>query len=165
MLASGDPIGDPEAWPGAIHAFLDEAARHAWVPAVMGCSEQGAEIWCREGGLTALELGDEAIVNVADFTLQGRRCATCGRWSTGSPAGLRGRGPPGRRHPAGGDRRLNRQADAWRGSPTERGFSMALGRVGGTGDEDCVVATATEDGVLRAMLHFVPWGRTASRWT
>ena len=26
MLASGDPIGDPEAWPGAIHAFLDEAA-------------------------------------------------------------------------------------------------------------------------------------------
>ena len=25
MLASGDPIGDPEAWPGAISAFLDEA--------------------------------------------------------------------------------------------------------------------------------------------
>src|SRR5216684_1047091 len=52
MLAGGDPIGDPEAWPGAIHAFLDEAARHAWVPAVMGCGELGAEIWCREGGLT-----------------------------------------------------------------------------------------------------------------
>jgi lysyl-tRNA synthetase class 2 len=51
-----------------------------------------------------------------------------------------------------------RQAGSWRGSPTERGFSMALGRVGGPGDEDCVVATATEDGVLRALLHFVPWG-------
>src|SRR5262249_4160832 len=37
MLASGDPIGDPEAWPGAMHTFLDEAARHAWVPAVIGC--------------------------------------------------------------------------------------------------------------------------------
>src|SRR5260221_3089865 len=73
MLASGDPIGDPEAWPGAISAFLDEAARHAWVPAVIGCSELGAETWCREdGGLTALELGDEAIVNIADFNLQGR---------------------------------------------------------------------------------------------
>ena len=35
---------------------------------------------------------------------------------------------------------------------------MALGRVGGRGDEDCVIATATEDGVLRAILHFVPWG-------
>src|SRR5215468_12452368 len=65
MLASGDPIGDPEAWPGAINAFLDEAARHAWAPAAMGCSELGAEIWCREGGgLTALELGDEAVVEV-----------------------------------------------------------------------------------------------------
>jgi lysyl-tRNA synthetase class 2 len=50
------------------------------------------------------------------------------------------------------------QAESWRGSPTERGFSMALGRVGGPGDEDCVLATATEDGVLRALLHFVPWG-------
>ena len=35
---------------------------------------------------------------------------------------------------------------------------MALGRVGGPGDEDCVVATATENGALRALLHFVPWG-------
>ena len=72
MLAGGDPLGDPEAWPGAIHAFLDEAARHAWVPAVMGCGEHAAEVWCREGELTALELGDEAIVEVADFSLKGR---------------------------------------------------------------------------------------------
>ncbi len=72
MLAGGDPLGDPEAWPGAIHEFLDEAARHAWVPAVMGCGELAAEVWCREGGLTALELGDEAIVEVAEFSLKGR---------------------------------------------------------------------------------------------
>ena len=51
-----------------------------------------------------------------------------------------------------------RQADSWRGNPTERGFSMALGRVGGREDGRCVIATATQDGVLRAMLHFVPWG-------
>jgi len=67
MLAGGDPLGDPEAWPGAIHAFLDEAARHAWVPAVMGCGELAAEVWCREGELTALELGDEfGLVTYAD---------------------------------------------------------------------------------------------------
>jgi lysyl-tRNA synthetase class 2 len=51
-----------------------------------------------------------------------------------------------------------RQAGSWRGSPTERGFSMALGRMGAPGDEHCVIATATENGVLRAVLHFVPWG-------
>ena len=98
MLASGDPIGDPEAWPGAMHAFLDEAARHAWVPAVMGCGELGAEIWCREGELTALELGDEAIVDVADFSLQGRACATSARWWRGWPAGIRCGHPAGRGH-------------------------------------------------------------------
>jgi lysyl-tRNA synthetase, class II len=160
MLASGDPIGDPEAWPGAINAFLDEAARHAWVPAVLGCSELGAETWCREGdGLTALELGDEAIVNVADFTLQGRSMRNVRQMVTrvckhGYVAEVRRVGDI----PRDEIKRLNRQADSWRGNPTERGFSMALGRVGAVGDDDCVIATATEDGVLRAILHFVPWG-------
>ena len=159
MLASGDPIGDPEAWPGAIHAFLDEAARHAWVPAVLGCSELGAETWCREGALTALELGDEAVVNVADFTLQGRSMRNVRQMVTrvgrhAYVAEIRRAGEIGRVEID----RMIRQADSWRGNPTERGFSMALGRVGSPGDEACVIATATEDGVLRAMLNFVPWG-------
>jgi lysyl-tRNA synthetase, class II len=160
MLASGDPIGDPEAWPGAINAFLDEADRHAWVPAVLGCSELGAETWCREGGgLTALELGDEAVVNVAEFTLQGRSMKNVRQMVTrvcrnGYVAEIRRGGDI----PRAEINRMIRQADSWRGSPTERGFSMALGRVGAPGDEDCVIATATKDGVLRAILHFVPWG-------
>jgi lysyl-tRNA synthetase, class II len=159
MLASGDPLGDPEAWPGAIHAFLDEASRHAWVPAVVGCGELAAEVWCREGGLTALELGDEAVVDVTDFTLQGRSMRNvrqmAGRVARhGYVADVRRLGDL----PSEEVRGLIRQADSWRGNPTERGFSMALGRVGGPGDDKCVVATATENGVLRAILHFVPWG-------
>ena len=53
---------------------------------------------------------------------------------------------------------FRRVAGTWRGNPTERGFSMALGRMGAPGDEDCVIATAHENGVLRGILHFVPWG-------
>jgi len=49
-------------------------------------------------------------------------------------------------------------SDYWRGSQTERGFSMALGRFGAPGDENCVLVTAKENGVLRAVLQFVPWG-------
>jgi len=159
MLAAGDPIGDPEAWPGAIHAFLDEAARHAWVAAVMGCGELGAEVWCREGGLTALELGDEAIVDVASFSLEGRAMRNVRQMVTrvcrhGYVAEFHRTGDL----PRAQIDKLIRQADSWRGSPTERGFSMALGRVGGQDDGRCVIATATEDGVLRAVLHFVPWG-------
>jgi lysyl-tRNA synthetase class 2 len=51
-----------------------------------------------------------------------------------------------------------RVADSWRGSQTERGFSMALGRIGKPGDEECVLVTAKEEGVIRAVLQLVPWG-------
>jgi lysyl-tRNA synthetase, class II len=159
MLAAGDPIGDPEAWPGAIAEFLDVAAKHAWRPAVMGCSELGAEVWCREGNLTALELGDEAIVNVADFSLSGRAMRNVRQMvnrvaKNGYVAEVRRVGDI----PLAELEQLIKVSDSWRGSQTERGFSMALGRLGAIGDDDCVVVTAEENGVLRAVLHFVPWG-------
>jgi lysyl-tRNA synthetase class 2 len=159
MLASGDPIGDPEAWPGAIGPFLEEAARHAWKPAVMGCSELGAEVWCREGGLTALELGDEAIVNTADFSLAGRSMRNVRQMVNrvakhGYVAEVRRIGDIPPAELAG----IISAAGSWLGGQTERGFSMALGRIGAPGDEDCVLATATEDGVVRAVLQLVPWG-------
>ncbi len=159
MLASGDPLGDSEAWPGAIAEFLGEAARHAWRPAVMGCSELGAEVWCREGDLTALELGDEAIVNVADFSLSGRPMRNVRQMvnrvaKSGYTAEARRVGDIPRPELDG----VIAEAELWRGSHTERGFSMALGRLGTPGDENCVLVTAKEDGQLRAILHFVPWG-------
>ncbi len=159
MLAAGDPIGDPEAWPGAIAEFLAVAGRHAWRPAVMGCSELGAEVWCREGDLTALELGDEAIVNVADFSLSGRPMRNVRQMvnrvaKNGYAAEVRRI----RDIPRAELDRIADVMDSWRGSQTERGFSMALGRIGGNGDGDCVMVTARENGLLRAVLHFVPWG-------
>jgi len=159
MLAAGDPIGDPEAWPGAIAEFLAVAARHAWRPAVMGCSELGAEVWCREGDLTALELGDEAIVNVADFSLSGRSMRNVRQMvnrvaKNGYTAEVR----RVRDIPRAELDRIVTVAHSWRGNQTERGFSMALGRIGAIGDEECVLVTAKENGVLRAVLHFVPWG-------
>jgi lysyl-tRNA synthetase, class II len=159
MLASGDPIGDPEAWPGAIGPFLDEAARHAWAPAVMGCSELGAEVWCREGNLTALELGDEAVVHVADFSLSGRSMRNVRQMVNrvakhGYEAEVRRVADIPPRELAA----IVRAADSWRGSQTERGFSMALGRIGAPGDGNCVLATATQDRAVRAVLQLVPWG-------
>ena len=168
MLASGDPIGDVEAWPGAIKRFMEEAHRYAWVPAVMGCSEVGGEVWTREADLDALEIGDEAIVEVEDFTLEGRAMRNVRQMVK-------------RIERAGYECRVRRvdelteaerdqiryAADAWRGTETERGFSMALGRFGDPADEGCVVITAHKlpEGAapgssdIRAVLHFVPWGK------
>ncbi|WP_328329708.1 MULTISPECIES: phosphatidylglycerol lysyltransferase domain-containing protein [unclassified Streptomyces] len=167
MLASGDPIGDVEAWPGAIERFMDEAKLHSWTPAVMGCSETGGEVWTRETGLDALELGDEAVVDVVDFSLAGRAMRNVRQMVKRIERG--GYETRVRRVRDVGEPELERiraAAAAWRGTDTERGFSMALGRIGDPGDGDCVIATAHKAdgpespfGDLKAIIHFVPWGK------
>jgi lysyl-tRNA synthetase class 2 len=49
-------------------------------------------------------------------------------------------------------------AAAWRSTDTERGFSMALGRLLDECDPEAVFVAARQDGVVRAFLQFVPWG-------
>jgi lysyl-tRNA synthetase class 2 len=158
-LAGGDPVGDVEAWPGAIAAWLTEARRHAWVPAVLGASERGAEVYHRFG-LDALELGDEAVVRVDLFTLDGRQ--------------MRGvRQAVRRLHRAGFHCRIDafddlttaevaearNDARRWRGGATERGFSMALGRLGDPADGRCLLVRAFDaQGQLKGLLQLVPWG-------
>ncbi|MFF6997824.1 phosphatidylglycerol lysyltransferase domain-containing protein [Streptomyces sp. NPDC008313] len=184
MLASGDPIGDVEAWPGAIERFMDEAKAHSWTPAVMGCSETGGEVWTRETGLDALELGDEAVVDVADFSLAGRAMRNVRQMVKRiERAGYETRVRRVRDLGEGELDRIRRAAADWRGTDTERGFSMALGRIGDPADGDCLIATAHRVdgpvagtsgaaagdartaagpgpyGDLKAVLHFVPWGR------
>jgi lysyl-tRNA synthetase class 2 len=158
-LASGDPLGDPEAWPGAIEPWLAEARAHGWIPAVMGASEEAGTVYARHG-LDALELGDEAIVEVAEFTLEGRAMRTVRQaYNRVRRAGYAVRI---RRHEdisADEMAYLVRRADDWRDGATERGFSMALGRLGDPEDGRCVmVECADAEGRLRALLSFVPWG-------
>ncbi|MEP7019900.1 MAG: phosphatidylglycerol lysyltransferase domain-containing protein [Pseudonocardiales bacterium] len=157
-LASGDPLGDPEAWPGAIEEFLGMAREHAWTPAVVACGEVAGVAWQRVG-LDALELGDEAVVEVADFTLMGRAMRNVrqmvGRVErAGYEAQVRRLSSLDRSEVAS----LRAAAAAWRGAQTERGFSMALGRFGDPRDGDCLVVTAHQGDSLRALLNFVPWG-------
>jgi lysyl-tRNA synthetase class 2 len=158
-LASGDPLGDPEAWPGAIAAWLAEAEAYAYIPAVVGASEEAANVYARFG-LDALELGDEAVLDLQEFSLDGRsmrvvrqavnRVARAGytmdvrRQSQLSPDELR---------------EVTTTAEALRGEDVERGFSMALGRLGDPADPDLLVARAwDEQERLVAVLAFVPWG-------
>jgi lysyl-tRNA synthetase class 2 len=158
MLASGDPLGDPEAWPAALEVFLDTAARHAWTPAVMGCSEQAGTAWSRVG-LTAWEIGDEAVVEVAEFSLEGRAMRNVRQAvNRVQRAGYTTRVCRVADVPAAERASLRAQAAAWRGAETERGFSMALGRFGDPADPDCVVVMAFQQDRLRGFLHFVPWG-------
>ncbi|MFN8076665.1 MAG: phosphatidylglycerol lysyltransferase domain-containing protein [Kineosporiaceae bacterium] len=159
-LASGDPLGDPEAWPQAIAEWLAEAKAHAWTPGVIGCSEAAALAYTRMG-FDAFELGDEAVLDLTEFSLEGR-----------SMRGVRQAVNRVRR--AGYTAEVTRQrdlddaaraelataAEALRGGDVERGFSMALGRIGEAVDPDLVVTRVRDDsGALVAVLTYVPWGR------
>lgn len=158
-LASGDPVGDPRAWRQAVDAWLQLCQTYGWTPGVMGASSQGAQMY-REAGLNALVLGDEAILRTADFKLSGpemrgvRQAATRARRS-----GLTVRI---RRHCYISAEEITEtitRTDAWRDTESERGFSMALGRLGDPTDSDCLLVEAmTPDNQVVAMLSLVPWG-------
>ncbi|MFD8981009.1 bifunctional lysylphosphatidylglycerol synthetase/lysine--tRNA ligase LysX [Streptomyces sp. NPDC059564] len=159
-LASGDPVGDPAAWTPAIDAWLGVARRYGWQPAVMGASEDGATAYARSG-LGALQLGDEAILQVAHFDLDGRdmrvtRQAVNRVRRTGATTLIR-------RHSALSEDEMQiivDSADKWRDTETERGFSMALDRLGDRADGDCLLVEAFDaEGELIALLSFVPWGK------
>jgi lysyl-tRNA synthetase, class II len=168
-LASGDPIGDPRAWPQAIDAWLRLCQTYGWAPGVMGASVEGAEAF-RAAGLNALQLGDEAILHPDRFRLSGpsmraiRQAVTRAR-----RAGLTVRIRRHRDIPPGEMAEVISRADAWRDTESERGFSMALGRLGDSADGDCLLVEAIKGdgarpagGEVVAMLSLVPWGNTGA---
>ena len=164
-LASGDPVGDPRAWQQAIAAWLELCQVYGWAPGVMGASSTGAQAY-REAGLNALQLGDEAILYPDSFHLSGpdmravRQAVTRARRS-----GLSVRMRRHREFSAEEMAEVIKRADAWRDTETERGFSMALGRLGDSADGDCLLVEAVHCGAsddrddqVVAMLSLVPWG-------
>lgn len=157
-LASGDPVGDPRSWPQAIDAWLKLCQAYGWAPGVMGASAAGAQAF-REAGLNALQLGDEAILHPEDFRLSGpdmravRQAVTRAR-RAGATVRIRRH----RELPADEMAAVIERADAWRDTDDERGFSMALGRLGDPADGDCLLVEAVQADQVVAMLSLVPWG-------
>ncbi|MDG4668755.1 bifunctional lysylphosphatidylglycerol synthetase/lysine--tRNA ligase LysX [Mycobacterium sp. 236(2023)] len=158
-LASGDPVGDPKAWQPAIEAWLKLCETYGWAPGVMGASATGAQAF-REAGLHALQLGDEAILHPDDFRLSGpdmravRQAVTRARRS-----GVSVRFRRHRELSADEMAEVVKHADTWRDTEDERGFSMALGRLGDPADADCLLVEAVQnDDQVVAMLSLVPWG-------
>jgi lysyl-tRNA synthetase, class II len=125
-LASGDPVGDEEAMDEAVVRYLDLCEERGWRPAVLGVSEERVPIFERHG-LTSLYMGDEAVIDVPAFNLEGRRMrdvrqATNHTKRLGITVELRTEGSLDR-----GLRDELAQVDAsWKGAGNEHGFLMAL---------------------------------------
>jgi lysyl-tRNA synthetase, class II len=71
-VVSGDPVGPEDATQDAVGSFLSTAGARGWRVVFYGASGRWLDTY-RDLGLRALCVGEEAVVDPARFTLEGRR--------------------------------------------------------------------------------------------
>jgi lysyl-tRNA synthetase class 2 len=159
MLASGDPFGEFSLWPEVIENFLQIAKAHAWTPAVMGAGDRGGEVWVERAGMLAIEIGDEAIINVADFSLEGRPISNVRQMvNRVKRKGYDSYTSKFVELPTRTQNDLHRLAKLWRYGAPERGFSMSMDRFADSVDDQTYITVATLENQIVGLLYFVPWG-------
>jgi lysyl-tRNA synthetase class 2 len=158
-LASGDPIGPESAWPDVVTAWLAECTAYGWTPAVLGCGKKGGRAF-RKHGLDVIELGDEAVLDVPAFSLQGRPMRGVRQAvNRMQRAGYTCEVTPQNDMTPEALAEAVRAATEFRDGSVERGFSMALSRFGDPRDGDCVLVVGRDsERRIRGVLQFVPWG-------
>jgi lysyl-tRNA synthetase, class II len=166
LLLSGDPVGPDAALADLLADLKGFAATRGLKLAAIGASERLLPLWGHLG-LRTMYLGDEAIIKVGEFSLEGRPI----RKVRQSVSRLRKAGFVAELH------RVSELAPAvaaeveevlerGREGAPERGFSMAMDSLHGDHGEDTLVVLARDesdpDRPVRGVLHFVPcFGRSA----
>ena len=154
-IVSGDPIGPSDRFDELVASFVAHAHRRDWRIAILGASERMLPLYASHG-LHSLYHGDEAIVDTADFTLEGRAI----RKVRQSVHRLQGCGYDARViRPSEIDSALRREledvARDWRGDQPQRGFVMALDALFALGDDDALFVVGFDpDGAVAGFLHF-----------
>ncbi|HEY6015948.1 MAG TPA: phosphatidylglycerol lysyltransferase domain-containing protein, partial [Gaiellaceae bacterium] len=154
-VVSGDPIGPVDRFDALVGAFVAHARSRDWRIAILGASERWLALY-RAHGLHALYHGDEAVVDTAAFSLEGRTIRKV-RQSVHrlEKSGYRARvlrpseiGPELREE-------LEAITTDWRAGKPERGFVMALDVLFGLGDGDALFVVGFDgDGAAVGFLHF-----------
>jgi lysyl-tRNA synthetase, class II len=161
LLLSGDPVGPEDAFPGLLRelrAFTDTLGLRL---GAVGASERLCPLY-QELGLHTIYLGDEAIIELGRFSLEGRAIRKV-RQSVSrlTKAGYRAELHELRK--LDGSTMAEAEAVLVRGreGAPERGFSMAMDSLRGPQGHDTLVVLAYDDcNAIRGVLHFVPcYGR------
>jgi lysyl-tRNA synthetase class 2 len=163
LLLSGDPVGPEESFRGLLRDLRAFAEVRGLKLGAVGASESLCPLY-EQLGLRSIYLGDEAIVELDHFSLEGRAI----RKVRQSVHRLGKAGYTAELHPLSEldtatvgevELILERGLD---GAP-ERGFSMAMDSIRSQPCEDTAVMLARDsDGAIRGVLHFVPvYGREA----
>jgi len=157
LIVAGDPVGEPEAVPELLRTLAVFTEARGLRLAALGVSEQLRPVF-EQLGLRAIYMGDEAIVETASFSLEGRAVRKV-RQSVSrlEKAGYSAELVDVAELDDATFAALERVSEAWRGGEPERGFSMALDALRRDDQDDTVVVIARDGSdAIRGFLHFVP---------
>jgi lysyl-tRNA synthetase, class II len=163
MLLSGDPVGPADAFPGLLVQVRAFAEARGLRLGALGASQGLCPVY-EQLGMRTIYLGDEAIVDLGRFSLEGRpirkvRQSVTRLGKAGYQAELCELGSldPGVLE------QVEDVLERGRHGAPERGFSMAMDSLQGEHDHETLVMIARDgEGAIRGVLHFVPcYGRSA----
>jgi lysyl-tRNA synthetase class 2 len=164
LLVAGDPVGPPDALPSLVRELCAFAEARGLKLGVLGASERFASL-ARDAGLHSLYIGDEAIVELERFSLEGRAIRKVRQSVTrleraGYAAELVAPGSLD----AGGLQEYEAVSSRWLAGRRGRGFSMAMDSLHGEQCADTTLVVARDGaGSTRGFLHLVPvYGRPAA---
>jgi lysyl-tRNA synthetase class 2 len=154
-IITGDPIGEPAERRELIEEFRRVAHSKAWRVAIAGASAEALRDYA-ELGFKSIYLGDEAFVNPARFSLDGRPIRKVRQSVTRlEKAGYRVvLCAPYEVEPELRDELLA-VSEEWRGRWPERGFTMAMDALFAYPDTVLAIATGP-DGRVGGFIQLVP---------
>ncbi len=163
LLLSGDPVGPQDAFADLLGHVREFAEARGLKLGALGASESLCPLY-EQLGLRTIYLGDEAIVELGRFSLEGRPIRKVRQSVTRlSKAGYRAELCELRSLDPATLEEVEEVVERGRQGAPERGFSMAMDSLQGEHDHDTlVVITRDGEGQVRGVLHFVPcYGRPA----
>lgn len=163
LLLSGDPVGPPECFADLLLQVRAFARARGLKLGAVGASQRMLPLY--EGlGLQTIYLGDEAVIEVERFSLEGRPIRKV-RQSVSrlTKAGYTSELKTFRSLDRETLKAIEHVLELGRQGAPERGFSMAMDSIRGEREEDTLFVLARdEQQQIRGVLHFVPcYGRPA----
>jgi lysyl-tRNA synthetase class 2 len=153
-VVSGDPIGEPDAAVELLAAFTRFAHERDWRIAILGAGERYLDLYNRNG-MRALYHGDEGVIEVAAFSLEGRavrkvRQSVHRLERAGYTASFL--------HSAEVDEELRAKVETvaaeWRGSQPQKGFTMEFDSLFDVGGRDALFAIGRDaSGSVAGFFH------------
>ncbi len=162
LLLSGDPVGPRDAFPALLRQLKGFCETRGLKLGALGASERLCPLY-EELGLRTIYLGDEAIIELPKFSLEGRPIRKV-RQSVSrlGKAGFEAELHDVRTLDDATLEQIEGVLERGREGAPERGFSMAMDSIRCQQAHDTLVVVARDgEGAIRGVLHFVPcYGRS-----